>query len=181
MYKLKKIKLNLEQYNVVRDVLNLSLIDNSIKIKLNIKQYDILKKILKLPHSDILYLNENEEIMKDYCVVSYLDLREYNENDGFQIDKIQMKLSIKEYNGLKDILKSSQKIDLSEYDFDYKTLKSNIEFIKYNNDYFITGDIDNLLNLREVIEDYFLMNGFKNDEPTEEGLLYEDLIDLLYF
>ena len=181
MYKLKKIKLNLEQYSIIKEVLNLCLIDSSTKIKLNFKQYDILKKILKLPHQDIIYLNGNEIKEKDYCIVSYLDLRKYNEDETFQIDKIQIKLSIKEYNELKDILKRSEKIDFSKYDFDYKTLKGNIAFIKYNNKYFIVGDIDNLLNLREIIEDYFLMNGFKNDEPTKEGLLYENLIDLLYF
>lgn len=182
MYKLQKIELSFEQYKMLKDVLNLSLINSGAKIRLNFKQYEILKKILKLQYQDIIYLNGNEEIKKDSCTVSYLDLRECDGNDDLKIDKVQIELNVREYNELKEILQQLKKVDFSEYDFDYKTLKANIKFVEYDNNYFIVGNVDDFLNLREIISDYFLMSGFDiNSNPTEKGLFYESLIDLLYF
>lgn len=182
MYKLQKIELSFEQYKILKEVLNLPLIDSGVKIRLNFKQYEILKKILKLQHQDIIYLNGNEKIKKDSCVVSYLDLRKCDGNDDLRIDKVQIKLNIREYNELKEILKQLKKVDFSEYDFDYKMLEINIKLVDFDNDYFIVGNVGSFLNLREIISDYFLMSGFDiNGNPTEKGLFYENLIDLLYF
>ena len=97
---------------------------------------------------------------------------------------VKIKLNIDQYNILNKVLNLSYKIisefNLKQININYDLLKNNIKLLKEKNMYFISGEVDDLLDLREVVSDYLVYCGFnKNYEPNEKGIILENLIDIL--
>lgn len=97
---------------------------------------------------------------------------------------VKIKLNIDQYNMLNEVLSLSDKIvsgfNLKQLNINYDSLKNNIKFLKERNMYFVSGKVDDLSDLREVVSDYLVYCGFnKNYEPNEKGIILENLIDIL--